>query len=71
MVHSTRINADAGLNYYSYDLSFSEKGLSNYRSDFKEELKEADNGVYYLPKGTYKVSISDGVTSAEGEFKIE
>lgn len=71
IVYSTSINSDAGLNYYSYDLSFSDKGLSNYRSDFKEELKEAENGVHYLPKGTFKVSISDGVISAEGEFKIE
>lgn len=70
-VYSTTVNADAGLNNYSYDLSFTEKGLSNYRSEFKEELKEADNGSYYLPKGSYKVLISDGETTVEGAFKIK
>lgn len=70
-VYSTTIDSEAGLNTYSLDLSFSKEGLANYRSDFKEELKEADNGSYYLPKGSYKIVISNGNTRTETDFKLE
>lgn len=70
-VYSTTIDAITGLNLHTYDLSFSKEGLRNYQSEFKQELQKADNGVYYLPKGSYKVILSNGNTTTEQEFKIE
>jgi len=70
-VYTTSVSADTGLNTYTYDVSFSKEGLAAYLSEFKQELKRADNEAYYLPKGTYKMRITHELSSQEQEFKIE
>ncbi|MBU1101246.1 MAG: glycosyl hydrolase [Bacteroidetes bacterium] len=58
--------AEAGLNYFEYDLSFLESAKDDYQdylNDLKEEddkevkLKKADNDKLYLQKGKYLVTV--------------
>ncbi|QMU66785.1 MAG: glycosyl hydrolase [Flavobacteriaceae bacterium] len=57
-VNSIPVNADTGINEAVFDVSFSKKGKKAYLNKHKENtLKEAKNGVYYLPKGEYTVKI--------------
>jgi photosystem II stability/assembly factor-like uncharacterized protein len=72
-VNTIRVNADRGYNEVFFDLSFSEKGRKAFQKSNKKsipsnsELKAAKNGVFYLPKGSYRVKIG----AAESEFEIE
>ena len=59
-----------GINIAPYDVSLSKKGrkaLEN--ADTK--LKEADNGVYYLPKGKYKAKVSVNGKTSEQSFELK
>ena len=58
--------AEKGLNFFNYDLSFDEKVLSQYLNEInstkkegeeKTEIKKADNGKYYLAPGKYVVEL--------------
>ena len=67
-VASLTKESDKGFNEASFDLSFSKKGRKLYMSTHKEALlKEAKNGIYYLPKGAYTVKIE----SATSMFNIK
>lgn len=70
-VSAIQMEADKGLNILSYDLAFSKKGKSNFLKKNKMKLEAAKNGKTYLPKGSYKVTLSGNGTSEEIEFKIE
>lgn len=62
--------ATQGINIAPYDVSLSKKGrkaLEN--ADTK--LKEADNGVYYLPKGKYKAKVSVNGKTSEQSFELK
>jgi len=53
------VNADAGFNSWTYDLSITPKGRKKYVGMVDDvEIPEKKNGVYYLPKGTYTIEIS-------------
>ena len=55
---STELSSDKGFNYADYDLSMTEaakKALM--KEDSSLNLRKAQNGKYYLPKGKYKVQI--------------
>jgi len=59
-INSISVDADKGFNEAIYDVSFSEDGLKAYLKANKDaEIKEAKNGVYYLPKGKYSVKSGD------------
>lgn len=45
-----------GVNVIRYDLSISEKGRKILEKE-KTKLKQAENGIYYLPKGVYSIII--------------
>ncbi|WP_299014848.1 glycosyl hydrolase [uncultured Polaribacter sp.] len=71
-VNSITTNANKGFNQMLFDLSFSKKGKkaferANKNSSASSALKQAQNGVYYLPKGKYTVKIG----AAESEFEIK
>lgn len=67
-VNSISIDASRGYNEFLYDVSFSKKGRKAYgKANKKAALKEAKNGVFYLPKGTYTVKIGE----TESEFQIK
>ncbi|QBA65457.1 glycosyl hydrolase [Muriicola soli] len=51
------LEADKGFNILSYDVAFSKQGKSDYLKKYKVELKTADDGKTYLPKGTYELVI--------------
>lgn len=67
-VNSISVDANKGYNEALFDVSFSKKGKKEFeKTNKKEKLKEAQNGVFYLPKGKYTVKIGD----AESEFEIK
>jgi photosystem II stability/assembly factor-like uncharacterized protein len=51
-----QIDVEKGINITEYDLSVSEKGVKVLLKQ-GTELKEADNGLYYLPKGVYTIKV--------------
>ena len=55
VVSAFDLDADKGFNILSYDVAFSKQGKSDYLKKYKVELKTADNGKVYLPKGTYEL----------------
>ena len=53
------INADAGFNSWTYDLSMTAKGRKKYVGMVDDiTIAKKKNGAYYLPKGTYTIEIS-------------
>jgi len=47
-----------GFNYVNYDFSASSQWVEKYNKKTKDsKFKKAQNGMYYLPKGTYTVQI--------------
>ncbi|MDO1513015.1 glycosyl hydrolase [Maribacter confluentis] len=70
-VSETEIVADKGLNVLSYDLAFSKIGKLNYLKKHKTELKQADDGKTYLPKGTYTIILKGDASTGEVNFDIE
>ncbi len=59
---------NTGFNEAMFDASFSKKGKKMFEKATKKvELKAAQNGVFYLPKGKYIVKIGN----AENEFEIK
>ncbi|WP_298762752.1 glycosyl hydrolase [uncultured Polaribacter sp.] len=71
-VNSITTNAKKGYNQMLFDLSFSKKGRKAFEKASKNKatnltLKQAQNGVYYLPKGKYIVKIGN----SENEFEIK
>lgn len=70
-VSATEIGADKGLNILSYDLAFSKFGKMAYLKKNKKELKEADNGKTYLPKGKYMVELEGNKADEKVAFEIE
>jgi hypothetical protein len=63
---SIKVNADKGFNYANYDLTITESGKTEWIKDNSSlEIKQADNGKYYLPKGKYTIQIDDEKTTLE------
>ncbi len=53
------VDADAGFNTWTYDLSVTEKGRKKFLDKAKDiEISKKKNDTYYLPKGTYTIEIS-------------
>jgi photosystem II stability/assembly factor-like uncharacterized protein len=70
-VSSTAVTADKGFNILSYDVAFSKSGKLAYLKKNKVELKEAKNGITYLPIGKYVVEIEGNGHLEKIEFEIE
>ncbi|WP_115462804.1 WD40/YVTN/BNR-like repeat-containing protein [Winogradskyella aurantiaca] len=65
-LNSFKTEVDEGFNYVNYNLELSEKGRKALlKADKDLILKKASNGKYYLPKGSYKVSIGKASTKLE------
>ena len=57
-VNSFSANLNKGFNTVSFDVDFSKKGRKSYqKATPKNNIKAAQNGVYYLPKGKYTIKI--------------
>ncbi|MGB5942295.1 MAG: glycosyl hydrolase [Leeuwenhoekiella sp.] len=65
--------ADHGLNYYSYDLTVSEKGKKILDKETKKDKGESDDASKkpYLIPGTYTVKISGAGLEATQKLEIE
>lgn len=60
------IDADKGFNEFEYDLTIPESGKNALLNDDSSiEIKKADNGKFYLPKGIYTVQIGNEETKLE------
>ena len=71
LVSETDIVSDKGINILSYDLAFSKIGKLNYLKKHKTELKTADDGKTYLPKGSYTVELKGNGKTELVTFEIE
>ncbi|MDC8002627.1 glycosyl hydrolase [Aureisphaera galaxeae] len=63
-------DASRGINMAVYDLTLSKKGRKA-MENAGNKIKEADNGEYYLPKGSYKVVVSVNGKSHEQMFELK
>jgi len=70
-LNSFSVNADRGFNYFKYNVSVSEKGVKSYFKKNEIDIEKAKNDIYYLPKGTYIVKISNDTGSSEKELEIK
>ncbi len=60
------VDANIGFNYVDYNLELSEKGKKALEKANEDvTIKQAINGNYYLPKGTYTIKIDDASTLLE------
>lgn len=59
-----------GVNVVEYDLSISEKDIKNL-GKLDINIKQADNGKYYLNKGKYKVTVLVNTKTASTEMEIK
>jgi len=65
-INSITADGTKGYNEVIYDISFSNKGLKNYKkANSKVKFSKAGNGAYYLPKGKYTIKIGDEKTTLE------
>ena len=72
VVSSAEQQLDKGYNYIDYTLTIGKKQLTNYhRKNKKNPLESAQNGKYYLPKGTYTLTIKQGQNSSSQSFTIK
>ncbi|NND10268.1 MAG: glycosyl hydrolase, partial [Flavobacteriaceae bacterium] len=67
-LNSISFDADRGFNYLDYDLSISEKAKKALmKENTKIDIKKAQNGNYYLPKGTYTIQLG----SSKNTFEVK
>lgn len=67
-VNSISVEADKGFNEVKFDVSFSKKGKKGFeKANKKTKISKAQNDKFYLPKGTYSVTIGN----EKSEFKIK
>lgn len=64
------MDAAKGINTMDYDITMSEKG-SKAMGKAGTKVNAAQNGKYYLPKGSYNVVIAVGGKSAKQSFEIK
>nr|WP_239530819.1 glycosyl hydrolase [Muriicola jejuensis] len=70
-VSGFEMEADKGFNILSYDVAFSKPGKLAYLSKNKVELKTADDGKTYLPKGSYELVLSGNGQEVKTPVTIE
>ncbi|PSR08521.1 MAG: hypothetical protein C7N36_21885 [Bacteroidetes bacterium] len=78
----TTFSADlkAGLQYLTYDFTYTKDAWPGYRKMLESKLKEddslpdmepADDGKYYLQKGKFTVTVELGGSKSEQSFEIK
>ncbi|NJL74575.1 MAG: hypothetical protein HC892_05555 [Saprospiraceae bacterium] len=77
MLYSLKQEANKGINYANYHYHLQDSSVEGFQKYLEEtekekvELKEADNGNYYLPKGNYVITIKKGTSIATTKLVIE
>ncbi len=70
-VHTFVDAAEHGLNYVTYDLSVDEGKVDAFAEGEDDQLPmAADNGVVYLPIGTYAIEVSGAGATATGRLNV-
>jgi hypothetical protein len=57
-VYRTSLDLQIGLNYLTYDLTIHEENIRAYQRKY-QEIQMADDGLYYLPKGKYRLYVNE------------
>jgi photosystem II stability/assembly factor-like uncharacterized protein len=79
ILHSEKLEANKGLNYWNYDLTINEeaaKKLSKSLSTSDKKItkpfvvSKSDNGKYYLPISTYKVVLVENGKTTQLPFEV-
>ncbi len=79
-LYRNETKVDAGINYLSYDMTVSEKQIKTYQKELNEaledgdkpiRLKKADNGLFYIQKGTYQLIIHQGNDEVIREWVVK
>jgi len=58
-INSYSVNATTGFNYFDYNVSVKEKRVKSYFTKKDIKIEKANDGNYYLPKGSYFVRIGE------------
>lgn len=65
-LNTIKVDADQGFNYTDYNLELTKKGRKALMKENTDlDIKEANNGKYYLPKGNYTIEIGSVSTKLE------
>ncbi len=65
------VDASRGFNFFDYNLTINKKVVKNYFTKKGITVKQASNKQYYLPKGTYKVTLKNKKNKETKEFSIK
>jgi hypothetical protein len=60
-----------GVNMNHFDLSLQEKAVKKLNKKSDKQIKQADNGKYYLPEGTYFLKLKQGPQSEKVKLEIK
>jgi len=60
-----------GVNMDHYDLSLQEKAVKKLNKKSDKQIKQADNGKFYLPAGTYFLELKQGDQSEKVKLEIK
>ncbi len=63
------IKSDAGLNFYTYNGTVSKSGVK--RFDKEKAPNKADDGLYYLPAGTYTIQLSSDAGTDSSSLEVK
>lgn len=71
VVHTQKVEAKKGLNSFNFDYSIPKNVADNWsKKDKNIKIKEAENKMFYLPIGKYKMTISKDKASESKSFEI-
>ena len=71
VIYQEQIPVKKGLNSFTYTYELAKEVAEKWnKSDKKVGIKPAQNNVYYLPVGKYKLSIKKDDTTATSDFEI-
>jgi photosystem II stability/assembly factor-like uncharacterized protein len=71
VIYQEQISVKKGLNSFTYTYELAKEVAEKWnKSDKKVGIKPAENNVYYIPVGKYKLSITKDDSTATSDFEI-
>lgn len=71
LIYQEQISVKKGLNSFTYTYELAKEVAEKWnKSDKKVGIKPAENNVYYIPVGKYKLSITKDDSTATSDFEI-
>ncbi|MCF8381603.1 MAG: hypothetical protein K9H49_18665 [Bacteroidales bacterium] len=72
-LNTLKIKSNKGIQNYKYDLSISKDLLktATKKNEKLKEIKTADNGINYLPKGSYRIELVKGTEKVSEVLIVE